>query len=298
MNLNRYQGSNLKRKISIILWIIVFVLTLLIAYFQYITGPTHPISSTEHLNGEIVSYKLPRSSDNSSKNISISIRTKKKDTRALLSLRRLNSNDKWEEKEMKRDGYRLITEIPTQPCAGKIEYKIKVVYNNRELELNKDKSIVIRFKGKVPKIFLIIHVICMFFGIMFAIRTGMEVLRKDGNYARMITCTFVLVLFGGMVFGPIVQKYAFNNWWTGFPIGSDLTDNKMLLIVIFWTIAFFLKKKSKWWAFVATVLMLIVYLIPHSAHGSEFDYKTGKMKNKYGFFQISGPSNFINKTKS
>jgi hypothetical protein len=127
MNLNRYQGSNLKRKISIILWIIVFVLTLLIAYFQYITGPTHPISSTEHLNGEIV-----RSSDNSSKNISISIRTKKKDTRALLSLRRLNSNDKWEEKEMKRDGYRLITEIPTQPCAGKIEYKIKVVYNNRD----------------------------------------------------------------------------------------------------------------------------------------------------------------------
>lgn len=288
----------MKRKISIILWIIAFVLTLLIAYFQYITGPTHPINSIEHLNGEIVRYKLPRSSDNSSKNISISIRTKKENTRALLSFRRLNSNDKWEEKEMKRDGYRLITEITTQPCAGKVEYKIKVVYNNKELELNKGKSIIIRFKGKVPKIFLMIHIIFMFFGIIFSIRTGMEVLRKDGNYAWMITCTFVMVLFGGMVFGPIVQKYAFNDWWTGFPIGKDLTDNKILIIVILWALAFFLKKKSKWWAFVATVLMLIVYLIPHSAHGSELDYRTGKIKNKYGFFQISEPSNFINKTKS
>ncbi len=288
----------MKRKTSIILWIIAFVLTLLIAYFQYITGPTHPINSTEHLNGEIVSYKLPRSSNNSSKNISISIRTKKEDTRASLSFRRLNSNDKWGKKEMKRDGYRLVTEIPSQPCAGKIEYKIKVVCNNKELELNKCKSIVIRFKGKVPKIFLMIHIIFMFFGIMFAIRTGMEILRKDGNYTWMITCTFVMILFGGMVFGPIVQKYAFNDWWTGFPIGKDLTDNKILFIVILWALAFFLKKKSKWWAFAATVLMLIVYLIPHSAHGSELDYKTGKMKNKYGCSQIAGPSSFIKKTKS
>ena len=110
--------------------------------------------------------------------------------------------------------------------------------------------------------------------------------------------TFVMILFGGMVFGPIVQKYAFNDWWTGFPIGKDLTDNKILFIVILWALAFFLKKKSKWWAFAATVLMLIVYLIPHSAHGSELDYKTGKMKNKYGCSQIAGPSSFIKKTKS
>ena len=287
----------MKKKLSTILWVISFALTSLIAYYQYETGPTHPVKGTEYFNGEIIEYKLSRSSDNSLKNIIISIKTKKKDTRALLSFRRLNSNDKWKGKGMKRDKYILYTEIPSQPRAGKIEYKIKVVYNNKELELNKGKSFVIRFTGKVPVILLIIHIIFMFLGITFSIRTSMEILRKDGNYSWMITCTFFMVLLGGMVFGPIVQKYAFGDLWTGFPIGKDLTDNKILVVVLLWALAFFLKKKNKLWALIATVLMLIVYLIPHSAQGSELDYRTGKMKNKYGCSHIAGPSNFIKKTK-
>jgi len=56
-------------------------------------------------------------------------------------------------------------------------------------------------------------------------------------------------------------------------------------------VALFLKKRSKWWIILAAGVMLAMYLIPHSVMGSELDYKTGKMKNKFGMiFSSAGPA--------
>jgi hypothetical protein len=40
-----------------------------------------------------------------------------------------------------------------------------------------------------------------------------------------------------MILGPVVQYYAFGEFWTGVPFGWDLTDNKTLVAVIFWALA-------------------------------------------------------------
>jgi hypothetical protein len=111
------------------------------------------------------------------------------------------------------------------------------------------------------------------------------VLRKDGNYAWLVKWTLGFVTIGGMILGPIVQKYAFGDLWTGIPFGTDLTDNKTLIAFVFWLLAFFLMKKSKWWVMLAVAMMIVVYLIPHSVLGSELDYESGKMKNKYSYVQ-------------
>jgi hypothetical protein len=78
-----------------------------------------------------------------------------------------------------------------------------------------------------------------------------------------------------MILGPITQLYAFGALWTGVPFGWDLTDNKTLITLIGWIIAAVAIRKSakpqRLVAF-AAVLMLIVYLIPHSVLGSELDY--------------------------
>jgi hypothetical protein len=86
----------------------------------------------------------------------------------------------------------------------------------------------------------------------------------------------MFLIFGGLILGPVVQKYAFDAYWTGFPFGHDLTDNKTAVAFIGWLIAFLMYKKSnqpKRWALFASILLLIVYLIPHSVLGSELDYK-------------------------
>jgi len=87
-----------------------------------------------------------------------------------------------------------------------------------------------------------------------------------------------------MILGPIVQKYAFGEFWTGFPNGTDLTDNKTLIAFIGWLIALVAvikTKKQKFWVGCATVVMFAIFLIPHSVMGSELDYnKLDKEKKK------------------
>jgi hypothetical protein len=285
--------------ISIGLWVLAFLLTAAIAVYQRMTGPTWPVMNKETIKGKEINYRFLRSYT-SYKDLPVAISVSDSSVSAFLEYKRYKVDEEWtevsmERKERKEPGESkhghghgkssdpaLTAEIPGQPAAGKVEYTVRVVIDNENSLLNKGKSIVVRFKGEVPVIFLIVHVIFMFFSLMFALRTGMEALRKEGKYQWLVGWTLGLTFIGGMILGPIVQQYAFGDLWTGFPFGFDLTDNKVLIAVIFWLIAFFLMKKSKWWVVLAAAVMITVYLIPHSVLGSELDYQTGKMKNKYG----------------
>jgi hypothetical protein len=72
-----------------------------------------------------------------------------------------------------------------------------------------------------------------------------------------------------------MQKFAFGVAWTGFPFGSDLTDNKTLIAFLFWIAALVAGRKgrpARPFVLAASLVMLVIYLIPHSLLGSEFDY--------------------------
>lgn len=75
-----------------------------------------------------------------------------------------------------------------------------------------------------------------------------------------------------MILGPLVQKYAFGAYWTGWPVGTDLTDNKTLIALIGWLAAALALRtvpRPGVWIVLAAVLMLGVFMIPHSLRGSE-----------------------------
>jgi cytochrome bd-type quinol oxidase subunit 2 len=83
---------------------------------------------------------------------------------------------------------------------------------------------------------------------------------------------------GGMFLGAFVQKFAFGEYWTGFPFGTDLTDNKTLIALVTWIIAIFVYKKWPRFSLAcAFLIMTTVFLIPHSMAGSERDFRTGKI---------------------
>jgi hypothetical protein len=100
--------------------------------------------------------------------------------------------------------------------------------------------------------------------------------------------TLVSMLIGRLIMGPIMQKYAFGAYWTGWPFGHDLTDNKTLVAFIVWLIAFFVLRKNpknRFWPVFAAVITLAVFVIPHSVLGSEFDYSAGEVvtgRKSYG----------------
>jgi len=181
---------------------------------------------------------------------------------------------------MVRSNDTLLAALPNQPPAGKLEYFFMFWQAGKTIKLPVEEPINIRFRGDVPAGIILPHILLMFIAMLLsnvALWYAAFNLKTYRAYA-MIT-TFVL-LIGGFVFGPLVQKYAFGQYWTGFPFGYDLTDNKTLIALVFWILAVLLnwKKGRRFWVVLAALVMLVVFSIPHSIRGSELDPATGKVK--------------------
>jgi ABC-type transport system involved in cytochrome c biogenesis permease subunit len=117
----------------------------------------------------------------------------------------------------------------------------------------------------------------IFGALFFAFRAGFEAMRKDGKVRKLAIITAVFLFVGGIILGPIMQKYAFDAYWTGFPVGKDLTDTKTLFALLAWIVALVAGrggKPARGWYLAAFLLTLIVFIIPHSVLGSELDYST------------------------
>ena len=257
---------------STFLWVLSFVLMAVLAIYQRTTGPTYPVRGSIELDGENYKYNLLRSQD-SDKDAPFEMNVPK-GTKGIFRYKRFKSHDEWTAVEIQENEGTLQTAIPMQPPAGKVEYQIAVFDGERYVPLT-DDPVIIRFKGAVPDFVLVPHIFFMFFAMVFSLRTGLEVLIKGQNAYMLTSATTLLFLVGGLILGPVVQKYAFDAYWTGWPWGYDLTDNKTIVAFIFWAIAWLVLRKNREnriWPAVATFVMLAVYLIPHSALGSEIDY--------------------------
>jgi len=173
----------------------------------------------------------------------------------------------------------LQVELPSQPAAGKLQYYIEFKTSDDVLPLLKEEPVIIRFKGAVPAVVLAIHIIFMFTGMWFSNLTAILAFVKNNKQKFYGLLTLIFLIIGGMIMGPFVQKFAFNEYWAGIPFGWDLTDNKTLIAVIAWVIAVAgnWKKERRFLYIGAAIVTLVIFIIPHSMMGSEFDYVKGEV---------------------
>ncbi len=262
---------------SILLWIISFILMALLAIYQRTTGPTYPVKGKVEMNGKEYSYKFLRTHDTG---IDAPFEMKvPENVQGKLRYKRFKSNDDWTIVEMLPQNGIIKANIPHQPAAGKVQYEVKLTDGTQTYNLTKE-PVIIRFKGAVPEYILIPHIFFMFLAMVLSLRTGFEAFFKRSDTYFFNTVTMSLFLVGGLILGPIVQKYAFDAYWTGWPFKGffnfgDLTDNKTAAAFLFWLISWFVlrqKKENRTWPIAATLMMLAVYLIPHSMLGSEIDH--------------------------
>lgn len=260
---------------SVLFWIIAIIITLLSAYYQRVTGPTYPLSGKITIDNQEIIYHLDRS-HNSTDDCIIKIDTKDNSLSGILEWKRFKTDDDFTKVEMTNNGWNLSAPLPKQPPAGKLQYRVILNKNNESFIIPpEEKYVIIRFKGEVPLFILIPHILAMFGTMLLSTRTGLEVFNKEPRLKLYTAWTIGFLILGGMILGPITQYYAFGEFWTGIPFGIDLTDNKTLIALIGWLIAAFMLKKSPKpgrWILGAAVLLLIVYMIPHSVLGSELDY--------------------------
>ncbi len=269
-------------KKSILLWVIAFVLTALTAVYQRMTGPTYPVSGELNIAGELIEYKLDRSHGGDGDH-TIEIPVKNEKVSGRLLWKRYKTNDEWTSVEMIKQNNKLSASLPHQPPAGKLVYHINLQTDEGVITLPPNGEVVIRFKGDVPVLFLIPHIIFIFGAMLLSTRTGLEYFNDGKKFKSLTILTTIFIIAGGFILGPIIQYFAFGAFWTGFPFGHDLTDNKILIGFIGWMLALislYKFKNPKRWIIFASFLMFIIFLIPHSVLGSELDYNELESKER------------------
>ncbi|MEW6196324.1 MAG: hypothetical protein AB1521_14330 [Bacteroidota bacterium] len=251
-------------KKTILFWVLAFIITIASAVYQRVTGPTYPLSGSIHFEGQNIKYKLERSHSTSS-DYEIRIETGDELIRGTLYWKKLEDHQ-YEKIEMS-GGKILRAKLPAQKRLEKLQYYIKLMKENASAGIPPDGVVTIRFKDDVPMTVLIPHIIAMFLAMFFSTRTGLEFFNNKPKLDKLALWTIIVLFIGGFPLGFAMNGIAFGEMWGGWPFGSDVTDNKTQVAFIGWLIAFFMIKKNKngkIFALLAALLVLVVYLIPHS----------------------------------
>jgi hypothetical protein len=278
-----------------IVWFIAIVITLGAAYYQRKTGPTYPKSISINVNDSVYEVKLKRSlglDERSEVKLNIQDTT----LRARLFFKRFKTSDVYEVSEFRYrvypvDSYLMnkvfkiteergfFAELPVQPPAGKLQYYIELTDSKGIHPLLKETPVVIRFKGPVPAYILVPHILFMFLAMLFSTLAGLMSIFKFPLYRKYSVWTLIFLIAGGIILGPFVQKFAFGEFWTGVPLGWDLTDNKTLIALVFWIIAVVMNrnKERPLYTALAAFVLLLIFSIPHSVFGSELNYASGEV---------------------
>jgi hypothetical protein len=268
-------------KRAILLWFLAFLLTATFLVWQKISGPTYEKKFDTELVGTPIKGELLRTHSITA-DMPVSVHVPDEEVTAIVVWRRFPTEDPWTELAMTRDGEVLRAQIPRQGMAGKVEYHVEFLKGDAKVEVPEGETAVARFKGDVPNTILILHIFAIVCAFLFSTRAGFEALTNGPSLKVLSRVTLGFLFVGGLILGPIVQKYAFNAFWTGWPLGEDLTDNKLAVGVLLWLITVIRARNSgpgnpagKWWAVAAMVVIIIIFSIPHSIHGSTLDYESG-----------------------
>jgi len=288
---------------SVSLWILATALMLAAGSYQERTGPTYPVDGTLDVAGVGRAYSLPRT-QTTGKELRIAVPDPGQGSDGSVVWRRYPTDDPFTTTPLRPDtdangDAELVATLPSQPPAGKLEYRVEIQTPGGIVRIpSEDQAasgqgmIVARYKDAVPLPLLIAHIACMFFALLLGIRVALAALVQPSGIGRLPWISLGLMTAGGLVLGPFVQKYAFGAFWTGFPRGYDLTDNKTLLMWLAWAVACVVlwrgrrrrtgtpedaadtgaSRSVRVALVLAALVMTAVYLIPHSFKGSQLDY--------------------------
>jgi hypothetical protein len=256
---------------SVWLWIIALLITLASARWQRMTGPTHELSGTVPMGGSTLHYVLERTHVGPG-GPRVELGTLPADVTGVTEWKEYRSSAAWTRVEMRREGEALVAELPHRLPAGKLWYRVRLARGSETVVIPPERPAAIRFRGNVPAGILIPHIFFMFLAMFLSARAGLEVLSPKPRLKGLAWWTLATLFIGGMAIGPFVTHYAFGEWWTGFPVGNDITDSKTLIALVGWiaaALAVGRSKLDKAWVVLAAFVMLVVFAIPHSWTASE-----------------------------
>lgn len=285
--------------VSAMLWAIAALLTLATFTYQDKTGPTEPLTGTVVTGAGPVTFEFLRSETIGTDLSVILVGPVPSGVGGYVRYRRYKSNDAWRTTPLTAQTFTFSrrgssatidgvgAKLPSlHERAGKYEYFVFVSDGtSKPFSVTGKKAILARYKAPVPTPVLLVHILVIFLSMCFAIRTVFEAMRRHGEWEWLIWATIASLVVGAFILGPLVQWYAFGVLWSGIPFGWDWTDNKVLLELIAWGVAAWLNRggsRNRASVFAAGAVTLLVYFIPHSVFGSEYNYVKGAGRGTSG----------------
>ncbi|MCU0726408.1 MAG: hypothetical protein MUE73_11555 [Planctomycetes bacterium] len=269
-------------RVGILLCVVAFLLTLVSAAWQRLSGPSAPRRGSFEAGGADHRFRLPRTAI-TGRDLRVAVPDPGNGAAGEIRYRRWPTEDPLTVVPLARGDGALAVDLPTQPAAGKLQYHILLTVRGQEVRVPADpaRDPIVRFRGAVSPAILVPHIALMFLAVFFGLLAGLEAAFRPKGMRRSTWAALVTMTLGGLLFGPLVQKAAFGAYWTGFPFGHDLTDNKILFMWFAWVGAVIALRSlpagririRRVVVLAAAILMFGVYLIPHSTWGSELDWK-------------------------
>jgi len=256
-----------------LLWAVAIVVTLASAVYQRMSGPTYPARGHVTLGGQEHTLRLTRTHPGAGDQ-PVVVAIADAAVTGEIAWRRYPTSDPWQIIPLQRSGDSLTAALPHQPVAGKLEYQVRLKRGAEEAVFP-ERPAITRFRDEVPAAVLIPHVLAMFLAMLFSTAAGLSAWSRSPRARTEAVICIWLLLVGGFVLGPLMQKYAFGAWWTGIPFGFDLTDNKTLGAAVAWLWAAWQMRggrPARAAIIAAAVATLVVFAIPHSAWGSEIKW--------------------------
>jgi len=191
---------------------------------------------------------------------------------------------------MEHEGFgRFSHKIPILDKGKRYEYAFEVTTAAGEkvrVPSDPEQFFLIKYKGQVSGVVLVLHIIFMFGSFYFMIQSLVSAIGiladriPKVEAVRMTRWVLVCSFIGGWPLGIILNYQAFGVLYEGFPFGYDVTDNKTQLMFLFWLFSallvrgsFFASDESRdrlgprgfAIAVIASfVVSLSLFLIPHS----------------------------------
>jgi hypothetical protein len=250
--------------------------TVVAAAWQRLSGPSYPYRTRIALGGGSVRISLPKTHvTGASARVSVPAPGGAGGT---IWWRRFPTAEPFAALPLRAAGGTLSAELPAQPPAGKVEYYLELTAGGGSVRVpsGAGETVILRFHGPVPGTALIPHIAVMFLAMLLGVRAGLAAAFEDGRHPSLTVVALATLTLGGLILGPITQKYAFGAYWTGVPFGWDFTDNKALVAWIGWAVAAVAVLRrwrgARWLVVLASFVMIAAYAVPHSLQGSQLDY--------------------------
>jgi hypothetical protein len=263
--------------------VLAVVLTLVVLFLSRYFGPNRKYTVETKLDGVTLSHKAPRGKEGEGPaELTLVVTGSQAADFSAELVGQVKGTESWERLDPARveDG-NYVFEVPSKPWTTRYFYRFEARQGGNTVTLARQNGdpMMVKFKGSVPAWIVTCHVLGMFGGFLLLILSvfyALELARgknENRTAGRLAWWSWIVLFIGAVPFGIPMNYYAFNVYWEAFPFGGDVTDNKSQIALIIWLLAvlglsFRRGRKTGLAVVLAGILVLAIFLIPHSAQVS------------------------------